>query len=150
LYAPLALTYMWFAFDPDAPRLQDALTSAIDGRAYAIGVDSVRTVRTVDYVDHRVVMLVHTTLGAVALVLAVLQQSAAMRRRPRVHRRIGRLYLTLMSASMLTAMAFLARTSAVPYPGQGAFPDRRRAAVTDRVALPRAVVPPRLRSEYAS
>jgi hypothetical protein len=121
LYAPLAVTYMWFAFDVDAPHLQEAVASAVDGRNYVLGADSVRAVRATDYLDHRVAMVIHTTLGALALVLAICQYSRTVRRRPRVHRWIGRLYLILMSSSMLTAMVFLMRTSAVSYPGQSAF-----------------------------
>jgi uncharacterized membrane protein len=121
LYAPLALSYMWFAFEPDAPRLQDQLNELINGSAYATGTGSVMAVRTADYVDHRVVMLTHTTLGGIALVLAALQFAMAPRMGPRSHRMLGRAYLALMGASMVTALNFLMVSPAVPQPGQVAF-----------------------------
>jgi uncharacterized membrane protein len=66
-------------------------------------------------------MLAHTTLGAVALALAFAQAPTKLRRYRAVHRWIGRAYLTLMTASMLCAIAFLLLAPTVSYPGQRAF-----------------------------
>jgi hypothetical protein len=73
LDVPLAFSYMWFAFDPDAPRLQEAVNAAINGTAYGTGDWSVVGVRDSAYRRHRILMLTHTTLGAVALLLAFAQ-----------------------------------------------------------------------------
>lgn len=121
LYAPLAVSYMWFAFDAHAPQLQVAVSSLINGREYATGRGSVVAVRTADYSAHRIVMLVHTSLGGLALLVSGLQFSPWTRRSRQRHRAIGRLYLTLMSTSMLTAMVFLVVSSPVDFVGQQAF-----------------------------
>lgn len=111
LYLPLALNYTWSLFDTGATRWQDGVNTVINGRQYALGDGSVESVRHAAYTEHRVVLLVHTTLGALALTLAMFQFSARLReRRPAVHRWIGRGYLALMSTSMLTALAFLYAT----------------------------------------
>lgn len=107
-YTPLAINYTWPLFFPDAPRLQDKLNTLINGSTYAVGSGSVESVRHVDYSQHRVVLLIHTTLGALALLLAMFQFSTQLRlRNPAIHRWTGRGYLTLMTASMLTALLFL-------------------------------------------
>ncbi|BAX95838.1 hypothetical protein MSTE_00497 [Mycobacteroides stephanolepidis] len=115
LYIPLAVNYTWPLFFPGAPRLQDGLNTLINGHAYAVGEGSVEAVRHVDYAQHRTVMAVHTTLGAIALGLAMFQFSTGLRSRyPAAHRWMGRAYLALMSVSMLTAIIFLV---AAPYVG---------------------------------
>lgn len=113
LYVPLAVNYTWPLFSPRVPRLQDWINTLINGRAYAVGDGSVEAVRHSDYSQHRTVMAVHTTLGAIALGLAMFQLSGRLRTRyPAVHRWMGRAYLALMTVSMLTAMIFLV---AAPY-----------------------------------
>lgn len=108
LYLPLALNYTWPLFGSGAPRWQDDVNTAINGPGYALGDGSVDAVRHAAYSQYRVVLLVHTTLGALALILAMFQFSARLRqRRPAVHRWTGRAYLTLMTISMLTALIFL-------------------------------------------
>ena len=122
LYVPLAVSYMWHFFDAGAPRLQDSLTAAINGREYAVGEHSVMWARGHDYGSHRVVMLLHTSLGGLALGLSMLQFSGRLRtRRPRVHRRVGRAYLALMTASMLFAITFLVLSAPVDYTGGTGF-----------------------------
>ncbi len=70
------------------------MNTAINGRGYALGDGSVDAVRHQAYAEHRVVLLVHTTLGALALTLAMFQFSARIRERwPAVHRWNGRSYL---------------------------------------------------------
>ncbi len=108
LYLPLALNYTWPLFGSGAPRWQDEVNTAINGPGYALGDGSVDAVRHTAYAQYRVVLLVHTTLGALALILAMFQFSARIREsRPAVHRWTGRAYLTLMTISMLTALIFL-------------------------------------------
>ncbi|WHU45775.1 DUF2306 domain-containing protein [Gordonia sp. L191] len=108
LYTPLAVNYMWFAFDSGAGRWQDALTAAVNGGDYAYRAGSVDSVRMVDFVDNRWVMLVHTGLGGIALLLMVHQLTPRLRRRSLAsHRWVGRVYFVLMVISMLTALIFL-------------------------------------------
>jgi hypothetical protein len=107
-YAPLAINYTWPLFFPSTPRLQDGLNTLINGPAYAVGTGSVESVRHGDYSQHRVVLLIHTTLGALALILAMFQFSTRLRvRYPGAHRWTGRTYLVLMTTSMFTALLFL-------------------------------------------
>lgn len=113
---------MWHFFVPSAPRLQDAITSAVGGNEYAVGQYSVQWARANDYTDHRVVMLLHTSLAALALTMAWPQFSHRLRtRRPAVHRWCGRVYFTLMTASMGTAIGFLLLRAPADYPGFTAF-----------------------------
>ncbi|MFC5729128.1 MULTISPECIES: DUF2306 domain-containing protein [Nocardioides] len=121
LYAPIALTSMWFAFEPGAPRLQERLDAWVSGDSYATGHGSVAAVRATDYVDHRLVMLVHTVLGGLALLLAALQLVAVSRARRHLHRLVGRAYFALMTASMAAALVFLVVSPQVPVVGQVAF-----------------------------
>lgn len=108
LYLPLAVNYTWPLFGSGAPRWQDDVNTTINGAGYALGDGSVDAVRHAAYAQYRVVLVVHTTLGALALILAMFQFSARIRqRRPAVHRWTGRAYLTLMTISMLTALIFL-------------------------------------------
>ncbi|WP_168176070.1 DUF2306 domain-containing protein [Mycobacterium sp. ST-F2] len=107
-YVPLALNYTWPLFAPQMSHWQDAVNTLINGRSYAVGAGSVESVRHGAYTEHRVVLMVHTTLAALALTLGLFQFSPRLRtRRPAVHRWTGRVYLTLMSVSMLTALVFL-------------------------------------------
>ena len=107
-YAPLAINYTWPLFHPGAPRLQDQLNTVINGSAYAVGEGSVESVRHTAYQQHRMMLLIHTTLGSLALLLAMFQFSTRLQiSRPAIHRWTGRGYLTLMTVSMLTALGYL-------------------------------------------
>jgi len=107
-YVPLALNYTWPLFASGLSRWQDSVNTVINGRTYAVGDGSVESVRHGAYAEHRVVLMVHTTLAGLALALGLFQFSSRLRaRRPAIHRWIGRGYLTLMSFSMLTALVFL-------------------------------------------
>lgn len=122
LYAPLAVNYTWHLFDHGAPFLQRGLNEAVNGSAYENGPASVNGVRTVDYTEHRWVMLIHTSLGGLALVLAFLQFNPAIRRRwIVVHRWTGRIYLPLMTVSMLMAIVFLSLADIIRIDGGRAF-----------------------------
>lgn len=108
IYVPLALNYAWPLFAPGMSRWQDSVNTLINGRDYAVGDGSVESVRHGAYSEHRVVLMVHTTLAGLALALGLFQFSPRLRaRQPAVHRWTGRAYLALMSASMLTALVFL-------------------------------------------
>lgn len=120
-YAPISLSSMWFAFLPGAPRLQERLDAWVAGEAYATGSESLSLVRTAEYVDHRVLLLVHTMLGGVALVLAAWQLVAARRATRRTHRSLGLLHLGLVTVSMVAAIAFLLISPVAPGFGQTAF-----------------------------
>ena len=86
VYVPLAITYMGFVFDPAAPRLQEAVNTALNGREYATGPTTLASVRDADYHRFWYVMTAHTAAGSVALVLTLLQYTASVRRRyPAVH-----------------------------------------------------------------
>jgi hypothetical protein len=121
-YAPLAVGYMWRYFVAGAPQWQASLTSAFDGRAYATGYGSVDWARAVAYQDHRVVMLIHTTLGGLALALGIFQLSGRLRRRwPVAHRWTGRVYLVLVAISMVAALTFLITAGPADHFGAPAF-----------------------------
>ena len=66
-YFPLTFTYFWHEFAPGAPMLQDELQGAVVGHDFAFGHGSVAQLRAEEYAANRVVMLVHTTTGALAL-----------------------------------------------------------------------------------
>lgn len=107
-YVPLALNYTWPLFAPGMSRWQDTVNTLINGRGYAVGDGSVDAVRHGAYAEHRVVLMVHTTLAGLSLTLAMFQFSARLRTRwPAAHRWTGRGYLALMSVSMVTALVFL-------------------------------------------
>ncbi|HWJ10575.1 MAG TPA: DUF2306 domain-containing protein [Nocardioides sp.] len=121
-YFPLAFTYTWHLFVPDAPRLQDELLAAAVSHDFAFGHGSVVALRAEEYAAQRVVLLVHTVTGATALVLALPQLSARLRaRRLVLHRWTGRAYLLLMATSMVAAYAFLLGAPSADYFGGTAF-----------------------------
>jgi hypothetical protein len=121
LYAPLAMNYMWFAFTPDAPQWQEALTAAINGGDYARRTGSISAIREIDYLDNIWVMLIHTVLGGLALILAVHQLSPRFRRSSLTrHRWVGRVYIAFMTISMGTALVFLIRAGTADYLGGNA------------------------------
>lgn len=127
-YVPLALNYTWPLFAPGLSRWQDTVNSVINGRAYAVGDGSVESVRHGAYAEHRVVLMVHTTLAGIALTLGLFQFSSRLRTRwPAVHRWTGRAYLALMSVSMLTALVFLYFTPAAQHFIGPAFETQLRA-----------------------
>lgn len=122
LYVPLAVNYTWHLFDHGASFLQQGVNEAVNGSAYENGPASVNGVRTADYTEHRWVMLVHTVLGGLALLLAFFQFSPAIRRRwIVVHRWTGRVYLALMTVSMVTAIVFLSLADIIHIDGGRAF-----------------------------
>lgn len=128
IYVPLALNYTWPLFDPGMSRWQDSVNTLINGRTYAVGDGSVESVRHGAYAEHRVVLVVHTTLAGLALALGLFQFSSRLRiSRPTIHRWTGRAYLALMSVSMLTALVFLYLTPAAQHFIGPAFETQLRA-----------------------
>lgn len=121
LYAPIALSSMWFAFDPDAPRIQEQLDRMVGGTAYATGPGSVHAARTDDYAEHRLLMLTHTSGGGIALLIACAQWTARRRLSRGLHRLLGRVYFAVMTVSMGAAIAFLVVSPDVEGTGQVAF-----------------------------
>ena len=127
-YVPLALNYTWPLFAPGMSRWQDSVNTLINGRAYAVGEGSVESVRHGAYAEHRMVLMIHTTLAGLALALGLFQFSPKQRaRRPALHRWTGRVYLALMSVSMLTALVFLYFTPAAQHFIGPAFETQLRA-----------------------
>ncbi|GAA3524006.1 hypothetical protein [Nocardioides daeguensis] len=116
-YAPIASTAAWSAFVPGAPHLQDLLDRRLAGDRYAAGPGSVSALRDADYADHRVLMLVHTVLGAACLLLAVRQMLGPAR----WHRVVGVAHVAVVTVSMVAAMLFLVASAPGPGPGQEAF-----------------------------
>jgi uncharacterized membrane protein len=122
LYVPLGMNYMLRDFVPGSIHLQETVTSAVTSERYATGEGSVLSIRKTDYADHRVSMLAHTVLGGLALALAVLQFSSRVRARtPAVHRWLGRIYMALMTASMVAAVVFLTLAPSAKFRGGVAF-----------------------------
>lgn len=121
LYLPVAVSATWYAFTPGAPHLLDGLNSALSGHRYATGPGSVSAVRGIDYAEHRWTMLVHTTLGAVSLGLALALTATARRRRWVAHRRLGRLFWWTVAGSMSAAIVFLLLAPPEHFVGARAF-----------------------------
>lgn len=121
LYAPIAISSMWFTVASEAPRLQERLDAWVGGHTYATGPGSVAALRSSDYIDHRAIMIVHTVLGGLALLVAALQLFASPRLAPRAHRLLGRTYLALMTTSMVAAILFLVVSPQLHVAGQVAF-----------------------------
>jgi hypothetical protein len=104
----MAINYMWRYFDHGTTQIQASVTSAIDGKSYAVGYGSVDWLRATDYMSSRWTMLIHTTFGGLALALAILQFVPAIRRRwTGVHRWSGRAFVLCMTICMVSAMVFL-------------------------------------------
>ncbi len=115
-YLPLAFTYMWHFFGTNSPAWQTSLTAFSVSPDYAVGAGSVDAARKLDYAHSRVIMLVHTTLGSLALALAMFQFVTRLRvRYPVLHRWTGRVYMALMTVSIVGSIAFLLRNNAVRF-----------------------------------
>lgn len=107
-YLPLAITYMWKYFSTQAPAPQDEITTFLVSENYAIGAGSIHGVRQSHYLANKWEMLIHTTLGSLALVLAILQFLPKLRQKfPAMHRWMGRIYFTMMSVAMVVVMYYL-------------------------------------------
>ncbi|CAN7196625.1 DUF2306 domain-containing protein [Mesorhizobium sp. LjRoot246] len=111
IYAPMAIEYMVQYFASWAPELYLHSISAVISLNPDSQVGSLVHHQLPTYINSRWIMLVHTATAGLALLLGVLQFSARVRRNwPAVHRFSGRLMLTIVAVSMITALAFLFRT----------------------------------------
>lgn len=106
LYAPMAFEYMSrFLFH--GPALWDHVYSGVVGDRQALGPGSIHEVQSPRYQQNLAVMVMHTTVSATAILLAVFQLSARSRRRIAIHRWLGRVQVVCVIVGMLAAMAFL-------------------------------------------
>ncbi|HSX67001.1 DUF2306 domain-containing protein [Nocardioides sp.] len=106
VYAPMAFEYTARLFG-GGPELWDHTFSAAVGSDHALGAGSIRHEQQGVYTDHRWVLLTHTTLGAVAIALAVFQLTDRSRRRRGLHRVTGRIQAMLAVTAMIAAMTYL-------------------------------------------
>ncbi|BBH16431.1 hypothetical protein Back2_07180 [Nocardioides baekrokdamisoli] len=106
LYAPMAFEYMSrFLFH--GPALWDHVYSGVVGDRQALGLGSIHDVQSPRYQQNLAVMVMHTTVSATAILLAVFQLSARSRRRIVIHRWLGRVQVVCVIVGMLAAMVFL-------------------------------------------
>lgn len=107
-YGPMAAEYMAHYFYPDSPRLWDSLFSMLVSEGYAVGNGSVYLEQYQVYSDLRVTMLIHTSLGGLAILLFAGQfMPGGSRRFPSLHRWNGRLTVLVATGSMLSGFVFL-------------------------------------------
>lgn len=108
LYGIMIVEYTLKYFYPSAPRLWDTFSAWISSRDWSVGKGSVAAYRDLDYLRNRVWMLLHTTGGALCLLLGPWQFSRRVRtRRPGLHRKMGYAYFAAGFVSILGACAFL-------------------------------------------
>jgi uncharacterized membrane protein YozB (DUF420 family) len=106
LYAPMAAEFM-ARFFGGGPQLWDHAFTTVVGRDRALGPGSIHFEQHDVYERYRWVLLTHTSLAAIAIVLAVFQFTARSRVRLGVHRWIGRVQVTLTLVAMAGAMTYL-------------------------------------------
>lgn len=107
LYGPMAVEYMWRFFHPGSPGLWDHAFATVVDHDEAYGAGSIHAEKAAEYADHRVILLVHTTAGGVAIILFATQFSARLRQRLRRHRIVGRVAVSFALVGMLGAVAYL-------------------------------------------
>ena len=107
LYVPMAAEYTARLFG-GGPELWDHAYAATVGDSHALGAGSIHEVQAARYQHHRVVLLLHTLLAAVAITLSVFQLTRHSRRRLAVHRWAGRVQVVLVVVSMTAGLTFLA------------------------------------------
>lgn len=106
-YGPMAIEYMWRFFNPDAPGLWNHLYAGVVDRDEALGAGSIHVEKHDEYAANRGTMLLHTTVGGVAIILFAAQFSARFRRNLKRHRIIGRVAAALALTGMVGAAAYL-------------------------------------------
>jgi uncharacterized membrane protein len=106
LYAPMAFEFTARLFG-GGPQLWDTTFAAAVGSERALGPGSIHHEQHAVYSEHRWIMLTHTTLGALAIALAVFQLTNRSRKRPAVHRITGRVQASLAVVAMIGAIAYL-------------------------------------------
>lgn len=100
VYAPVAISRMFWVYGAGAPGVLDRSTRRSMAWTTLGGPESVVGVRAADYAEHRLAMLVHTTLGGLALPVGAFQWLCRPRVSNTVHRLAGNAYLGLMALSM--------------------------------------------------
>lgn len=109
--APWAILAMWHMVWPSAPYPTDILLSHGVSREFLHGRDASAVSTASAYQKSLVPMFVHTVAGGLLVLLGPTQFSSRLRLgRPRLHRMLGKAYLTIAVAMTLGAMVYLART----------------------------------------
>ena len=109
-YAVLAFDY-FIGFGTGREGLWMRLFAWLVSREHAFGAGSVHVEQAVPYRAGLAFLLLHTTMGAVALALGPFQFSNRLRRRaPAWHRATGKVYLVGVVLSMLSGLAYLFTT----------------------------------------
>ena len=112
VYAPLAFESMWSYFG-HVPNLQVRLAEPFFGHRFLFGPGGGVAHGEAVYPHSRWWLLVHTTLASTALLIGAFQFAGRLRRRrPRLHRSLGRIYMTLTPVAMVGAIGYLLRTPA--------------------------------------
>ncbi len=109
-YALLAFDY-FISFADGREGLWLRLFAALVSREHALGSGSVHVDQAQAYGAGLQFMLMHTTMGALALALGPFQFSRRLRQRYRgLHRNAGRVYLATVGLSMIAGLGYLATT----------------------------------------
>lgn len=109
-YAVLAFDY-FVSFGAGREGLWIRLFAALVSREHALGAGSVHVDQAVPYRDGLHFLLMHTTMGALAMALGPFQFSNRLRKRyPSAHRTAGKIYLVGAVLSMFGGLAYLAIT----------------------------------------
>lgn len=109
-YAVLAFDY-FLSFGAGREGLWIRLFAALVSREHALGAGSVHVDQAVPYRDGLNFLLMHTTMGAIAMALGPFQFSNRLRKRyPAAHRTAGKVYLVGAVLSMIGGLAYLVVT----------------------------------------
>nr|WP_225443499.1 DUF2306 domain-containing protein [Lolliginicoccus lacisalsi] len=93
-----------------SPQLWISAFSQVVGESRATGPGSVEHEQAAAYAANRIALLLHTTTGGLAILLAIAQFSTRLRARHLVlHRATGRVFAGLVLISMITSMIYLVR-----------------------------------------
>lgn len=115
-YAVLAFDY-FLGFGAGRESLWMRLFATLVSREHAFGAGSVHVEQALAYRDGLSFLLMHTTMGAIAMAIGPFQFSARLRARyPLWHRNAGKTYLLAVVLSMIGGLAYLYTT-----PPQGVF-----------------------------
>lgn len=110
LYAVAAFDY-FISFAAGRDGLWLRFMARLVSHDYAYGAGSVHVDQERVYAEALRFLVMHTTMGAIALALGPFQFIAAIRRRvPALHRTMGRIYLTTVVLSMFAGIGYLSMT----------------------------------------
>lgn len=106
-YAVLAGDY-FLGFGSGRESLWMRLFAALVSREHAFGAGSVHVEQAVAYREGLPFLLMHTSMGAIAMALGPFQFSTRLRKRyPLLHRNAGKIYLLAVALSMGGGLAYL-------------------------------------------